>query len=104
MIYMIASIFLLPEKFLEFNDIMEKEYLPVVTKHGSKLVASLQTTIGDVDEVTDIWEFENLEKFEKIRQAQFNDPQYMKVRKKFRAMMKAETIKVATPFPCSPMK
>ena len=104
MIYLVASIILVPEKTGEFNDIMEKEYLPIVEKHGAKLIAALRTTIGNVDEVTDVWEFESLEQFEGIRRSQFQDPEYMAVRGKIRALMTAETLKLASPLSCSPLK
>lgn len=101
MIYLIASIVLLPETVQEFNDILEKEYLPIARKHGAILVASWRTTVGNVDEVTDVWEFESLEKFEKIRQSQFQDPEYQRVRKKIRSLMTSTTHKLASPLPCS---
>ena len=104
MIYMVASIILKPEKTQEFNDILEKEYLPIVLKHGSKFVACLRTSVGNVDEVTDIWAFESLAQLEKVRQAQFQDPKYMSVRKKIRELMTEETIKLCAPMPVSPMK
>jgi hypothetical protein len=104
MIYLIASIILAPEKTGVFNDIMEKEYLPIVEKHGANLIAALRTTIGNVDEVTDIWAFDSLEHFERIRRSQFKDPRYMEVRGKIRALMTAETLKLASPLSCSPLK
>jgi len=104
MIYMVASIILKPEKTMEFNDILEKEYLPIVAEHGSKLIACLRTSVGNVDEVTDIWAFESLSHLERVRQEQFLDPKYMSVRKKIRELMTAETIKLCAALPVSPLK
>ena len=104
MIYLIASIILVPEKIQEFSDILEKEYLPLLEEHGGKLIASWRTIIGNCDEVTDIWQFESLGQFEKWRQSQSQDPKYMEVRKKIRSLVTSETLKMASPLPCSPLK
>lgn len=102
MIYLVATIQLAPEKVEEFSNILAKDYLPVVSKHGQKLIASWRTVIGNVDEVTDVWEFESLAHMEKVRQSLFTDPDYLKVRRKVRSLMTSESIKIVAPLPFSP--
>jgi hypothetical protein len=58
MIYVQASIKLYPGKLQDFTSLIN-ELLPVVGKHGWKLVGSYATLVGRLNTVVDLWELPN---------------------------------------------
>lgn len=58
MIYVQASIKLHPGKLQDFTNLIN-ELLPVVSKHGWKLVGSYATLVGRLNTVVDLWELPN---------------------------------------------
>ena len=80
-----------------------EEYIPIAEKHGMRLVGSWQTQIGTIPEVTDLWAFDNLGHFEKVRQAMAEDPEYRSIYPKIQAFVVRETLKIVRPLPFSPM-
>ena len=58
MIYVQASIKLRPGKLQDFTNLIS-ELLPVVGKHGWKLVGSFATVVGRLNTVVDLWELPN---------------------------------------------
>jgi NIPSNAP len=58
MIYLQASIKLHPGKLQEFTNLIN-ELLPVVKKHGWKLIGSYATLVGRLNTVVDLWELPN---------------------------------------------
>jgi hypothetical protein len=58
MIYLQASIKLHPGKLQDFTSLIN-ELLPVVGKHGWKLVGSYATLVGRLNTVVDLWELPN---------------------------------------------
>lgn len=103
MLYLMATVQLHTGKLQEFNDILSKEYLPVAQKYGQKLVGSWRTLIGNVDEVTDLWAFNSLEHFEKVRASLAENPEWQRAYARLRSVIAAESHKVVSPLPVSPM-
>lgn len=103
MIYMQATIQLRPGTLDDFAETLHKEYIPVAQKHGMKLVASWRCLVGPAEEVTDIWAFESLAHWEKVRQSQAQDPVWRAAYNKVRSYCIIETLKLLTPLPFSPM-
>ena len=58
MIYLQASIKLHPGKLQDFTNLIN-ELLPVVGKHGWKLVGSYATLVGRLNTIVDLWELPN---------------------------------------------
>ncbi len=104
MVYLIAYLKVISGKNQEFHDVLQNEYIPtIVKKYGWKLVACWQTQIGDLDQVIDIWGFDDINQFWTDRQAMFKDAEYLAARKKVRSLLKEEIIEFASPLPSSPM-
>jgi len=104
MVYLIAYLKVTSGKNKDFHDVLKNEYLPIlVNKYGWNLVACWQTQIGDLDQVIDIWGFEDMNQFWTNRQAMFEDEEYVSARKKVRSLLKEEIIEFASPLPASPM-
>jgi NIPSNAP len=58
MVYLQASIKLHPGKLQDFTKLIS-ELLPVVGKHGWKLVGSYTALVGRLNTVVDLWELPN---------------------------------------------
>ncbi|HTT75625.1 MAG TPA: NIPSNAP family protein [Candidatus Binataceae bacterium] len=60
MVYLQASIKLHPGKLQDFTKLIN-DLLPVVGKHGWKLVGSYAALVGRLNTVVDLWEIPNTE-------------------------------------------
>jgi hypothetical protein len=78
MIYLHVTVQLQRGKMNEWCKIYEEHLLPPMQKHGQRLVGAWKTSVGMYDEVTDLYAFENLAEFEKIREKLFEDPEIQK--------------------------
>ena len=67
MIYLLVTLHIQRRRTPEWSQNYEKHVLPILTKHGQKLVGSWKTTIGVYDEVTNLYAFENYGEMERIK-------------------------------------
>ncbi|MFC1994744.1 NIPSNAP family protein [Chloroflexota bacterium] len=65
MMHFRATLDVLPHKLGEFSEFVGKELVPCVGQYGMKLVGGWVNTVGKVNEITDQWCFESLERFGK---------------------------------------
>lgn len=103
MVYEMRVYTLQPGKVPEFQALIEKEALPVITKY-SKLVGWWSTEVGPLNEVVHIWAYEDLTHRERARKAQGEDPQLQAFRPKAQAMIVSQYNKLLTPASFSPLK
>ena len=87
----------------KFLDNLENRLVPVAAKHGMKLVAAFQTSVGVLDEITDIWAFENLEHYAQVSRSLAKDPEWHSVFDKGRSLARRETTKFLRALPFSPV-
>jgi NIPSNAP protein len=103
MIYEMRVYTLQPGKTAAFQELIEKEALPVINKY-SKLVGWWSTEVGPLNEVVHIWAFEDLNHRERAHKAQGEDPQLQAFRPKAHAMIVSQYNKILTPANFSPLK
>jgi hypothetical protein len=104
MVYLHVTVEIQRGKLKEWTNIFEKELVPLLNKYGQKLVGAWKTTVGTYDEVTDLYVFENLTEFTKIRQALYQDPQVQDCVRKLNAICGFEISKLIEPLNYSPLK
>ena len=104
MIYMQATVDVIPDKVGEFVEFLGKELAPFVDRFGMKLVGSWTNTVGTMFQVIDLWAFESLEHFGRAITAMVRDPEFRKLDSRLRTIITSETTKVLWPLPCSPMR
>ncbi|MFH1480133.1 MAG: NIPSNAP family protein, partial [Pseudomonadota bacterium] len=93
MVYLIAYLKVVSGKNEEFLDILQNEYIPIiVNRYGWKLIACWQTQVGDLDQVIDIWGFDDFNQFWASREAMYKDPEYKEARKKVRSLLHEERV------------
>jgi hypothetical protein len=103
MIYEMRVYTLQPGKVAAFQELIEKEALPVISKY-SKLVGWWSTDVGPLNEVVHIWAYEDPNHRERSRRAQGEDPQLQAFRPKAQAMIVSQYNKILVPANFSPLK
>lgn len=104
MIYLEASLDVVPGKINEFMEVFEKEFLPGSNKLGRKLVAQWRTTIGTLDEITDLWAYDDLTDMQRFQEARAKNPELIKASEHLRSLIAHETTRLMVPTILSPMK
>ena len=104
MIYLEASARVVPGKMNEFMEVFEKELLPVSNKLGRKLVAQWRTTIGTLDEITDLWAYDDLNHMQRFQEARGKSPEFTKAFEHLKSLIAHETSRLMVPTPLSSMK
>ena len=97
MIYLEASLRVVPGKMNEFMEVFEKEYLPCSNKLGRKLVAQWRTSIGTQDEITDLWAYDDLTHMQRFQEARAKSPEFTKATEHLRPLIAYETTVMLTP-------
>ena len=75
MIYLHVTVELQRGKMEEWRKIYQEHLMPPMEKHGQRLVGAWKTSVGLYDEVTDLYAFDSLAEFERIRGQLFDDPE-----------------------------
>jgi hypothetical protein len=104
MIYLEASLRVVPGKMKELMEVFEKEYLPLSNKFGRKLLAQWTTTIGTLDEVVDLWVYEDLAHMQHFNEARSKSPEFVKASEHLRALIAYEEVRLMVPTSLSEMQ
>jgi hypothetical protein len=103
MVYEMRVYTLQPGKVVAFQELIENEALPVISKY-SKLVGWWSTDVGPLNEVVHIWAYEDPNHRERARRTQGEDPQLQAFRPKAQAMVVSQYNKILVPANFSPLK
>ena len=104
MIYVEATLRVVPGKMNELMQVFEKEFLPASNKLGRKLAAQWRTTIGTLDEITDLWAYDDLAHMQQFQEARAKSPEFIEASEHLRALIAYETTRLMVPTPLSAMK
>lgn len=104
MVFMQATLQVIHEKLPEVFDLIEKRLVPLAAKHGMKLAGSWRTFVGNEDEITDLWAFDNMDHLAKVFRALGKDTEWQEGITLIRRCVTHETIKLMAPAPFSPLK
>ena len=104
MIYLEASLRVVPGKMNELMEVFENEYLPASNKLGRKLVAQWKTSIGTLDEIIDLWAYDDLTHMQRFQEARAKSPEFRKASEHLRSLIAYETTRLMVPTPLSLMK
>ncbi|MFH1638905.1 MAG: NIPSNAP family protein [Chloroflexota bacterium] len=104
MIYLEASCRVVPGKMDEFMEVFTKEYLPASNKLGRKLAAQWRTTVGTLDEVVDLWAYEDLTHMQRFQEVRQKSEEMIKAGEKLRSLIAHETTRLLAPTPLSQIR
>ena len=104
MIYLEASLRVVPGKMDELMKVFEKEFLPAGKKVGMNLVAQWRTAVGTLDEVIDLWGYNDLTQMQQVQEARAKSPEFMKAAGHLRALIAYEETRLMAPTSLSLMK
>jgi len=104
MIYVEASLRVVPGKMAEFMEVFEKEFLPLSNKLGRKMLAQWTTSIGTLDEVTDLWVYDDLNHMQRFNEARAKNAEFAKASVRLRALIAYESTRLLIPTKLSELK
>lgn len=104
MIYVEASLRVVPGKMKEFMEVFEKEYLPLSNKLGRKMLAQWTTSIGTLDTLVDIWVYDDLNHMQRFNEARAKMPEFAVASEHLRALIAFEETRLMMPTKLSELK
>lgn len=104
MIYLEASIRVLPGKMPDFMEVFKKDFLSNSEKLGRRLVGQWHTLVGTLDEVTNLWVYDDLAHMQRFQEARVRSPEFVKISEHLRTFIAYETTRLMVPTPLSTMK
>lgn len=104
MVYLVANLKIHSGRNKEFLVMLQSEYIPIlVNKYNWKLIAAWQVQVGDIDEIIDVWGFNDISDFCSSRTKMLDDTEFLGLRAKLRPMLREETIRLVTSLAVSPI-
>jgi hypothetical protein len=103
MIYLETTIIVQPGKANEYME-AEKAMYPMMAKFGVKVVGSWHTVIGDTNEYTVLFAYENMGQLEKVSMAMMQDKEYQATFQKMEALLVSQSRKIMMVMPSSPLR
>ncbi len=104
MLYWLSTLKIAHADMREFLDILGNQIVPVADRHGMKLIGSWQAIVGNMEEITDIWAFEDMEHFSRAIGSLAKDPDVQAALERVRCLVQNENTKLLLPVPFSPLK
>jgi hypothetical protein len=104
MIYGLSRAVLVPGKMAEFGEIISKEVLPFNPSVGLKMVGSWHGYTGNMNEIYQLFVFNDLAEQQKSREAQRQNKDYQKVMSKIYPLFVSQINTLLEPNPWSPLK
>ena len=99
--YVYANVKLKYGKGPEFNETMAR-VKPLFEARGWKLIGGWQTVVGDLNEVHDLWEIEELNVIPTAMASAFEDPEFASIAAALMDQVEREVISVVVKTPYSP--
>ncbi len=103
MIYMETKLIVHPDKENQYRE-AEKGMYPIIEKFGVKVIGSWHTSIGDSNEYTIIFGYEDMGQLQKSSMAMMQDKEYQAVWQKIPPLIISQNRKIMMPMPTSPLK
>jgi hypothetical protein len=91
-------------KMQEFHTFVEKELMPLQEKAGYHYVAGWQTIVGDIEEVSLIAEFDDMDAYQKARTTLFASPEWKAVTSHLEGFSRAVRTRMMVALPYIKMK
>lgn len=104
MIYLEAAIHVAPGKMKEFMDVFTNQYLPASERLGRRLIGQWRTFVGPLDEVVDLWAYDDLSHMQRFQEARQHDAEIIKAGENLRVLIASETTKLLIPTAYSTIK
>jgi NIPSNAP len=104
MVYMLATVRVVPGKMEEFKKVFEREMLPAAKKIGWSLAAQWDTTVGTLSEVTDLWAYDDLSHMQRVQEAMSTSPEFQKAFAHIEPLIAHESMKLMVPTALSSLK
>ncbi len=103
MIYMETTLVVHPDKIAAYLE-LAKDSRPLLEKNGGKVIGAWQTAIGNANEITILFAFEDMGQLQKSMMALGQDKDYQAYWGKALSLLISHSRKIMMPMPMSPLK
>jgi hypothetical protein len=103
MIYLSITHTVIPGKMAEYSE-MVKELPPVYARNGMKMVGSWHGYTGNINEIYNLYVFNDLAELQKVRAAMQADKDYQRISARLNALRNRSSYVILEPNAWSPMK
>jgi NIPSNAP len=97
MLFVEATLKVAPGKLREFNELLKNDLVPLMERHGAKLIAAWGNLTGAQDVVTDLWLYDDLAHLQRVQESWTSDPAMRDSFKKLQTLSPWETTKLLAP-------
>ena len=104
MIFFQTTMEMAPGTAHQFDKMLGQHLAPCMDKYGGKLVGSWEAAVGTLNEITDLWSFNDMAHFEKAMQSFGMDAELRPHLMALQSMVVRETMKLLRPLRCSPLR
>lgn len=104
MIYVMAIRQLQPGTMAQYREIETKQLVPIFNKYGIKMVGHWNTIVGNSYETVNLFAYNDLAHYQKVREAQRSDPEYQKMGTALGAVTVSANLRMLEPSEWSPLK
>jgi hypothetical protein len=104
MIYQTNVSDIMPGKMAEYDEVVSKEMVPLMKKHGMNLVAAWSGHSGNLNTIYAVYSYKDMAEAEKIMSEMMSDPIYARGNVKLNALRTRQVRTYLDPRPWSPMK
>ena len=94
MVYLHVTFNLEAQDVARFEAFYARQFLPIIREHGFEPLGIFKTLIGVAGEFTEIWQFEDLEDYERKWKALMGDSRVQTILDTTGPMVKGETFKL----------
>ena len=104
MIYVLAIRQLFPGKMAQYKEVETKELIPLWKKNGIKMIGHWNTIIGNSYETINLYAFNDMAHYQKVREANRTDPESQKLQADLGALTMSSNSRLLEPSEWSPLK
>jgi hypothetical protein len=104
MIYQTNVSDIIPGKMAEYDEIVTKEMLPLMKKHGMNLIAAWSGQSGNLNTIYALYAYKDMAESERVRSEMQSDPAYASANVKLQALRTRQVRTYFVTRPWSPMK
>ncbi len=104
MIYVLAIRQLFPGKMAQYKEVETKELIPLFNKSGVKMIGHWNTVVGNSYETVNLYAFNDMTHYQKVRVAGSKDPEYQKLQADLGALTMSSNSRLLEPSEWSPLK
>ena len=104
MYYVLATRQLRVGTMAQYKEVETKQLIPIFNKYGIKMIGHWNTIIGNSSETVNLFAYNDMAHYQKVREAQKTDPEYQKMSIALSELTTNANLRLLEPSEWSPLK